>query len=84
MGDRLRSMPLARLPERLDVVRLAAQRIADETAHAEGRPVRPLPDLPVSSLGDLVAVVAGDARACPHEALHDRCAAILAELRGSL
>ncbi|MEZ0164591.1 hypothetical protein AB2L27_07420 [Kineococcus sp. LSe6-4] len=66
--DRIRGLPLARLDrarpgEELsaaDVVRAAAQDLADLAADAEGQPRRPVPRLATHGLGDQLAVLGAD------------------------
>ncbi|WP_432561097.1 hypothetical protein [Kineococcus sp. SYSU DK003] len=67
-ADRIRGLPLSRLDRPrpgegtspADVVRTAAQALADLAADAEGQPRRPLPVLATHGIGDQLAVVGGD------------------------
>ncbi|GAA0294277.1 hypothetical protein [Kineococcus aurantiacus] len=90
-ADRVRGLPLSRLdrsrdgaPSAADVVRQAAQELADLAADAEGRERRPLPVLATHGLGDQLAVVGRDvvrSGAATHlAAAHD----VLARVRGAL
>ena len=80
--DRLRGMPLTRLPVSAALAYAAANALVDLTPDAAGRA---LPRLADHAAGDQLAVVAADFLAsAPDTAALERATAILTELRRSL
>lgn len=91
LADRLRVLgprwAARSLPEdapHVAAVRAGLQRLADAGARAEGRPLRPVPDLGLHALADQVLVLARDAAASGEPAVLDEAAAVLADLRTRL
>jgi hypothetical protein len=65
-------------------VRAALQRLADVAAHAEGEPVRQVPDVGLHALADQLLVLARDATATGDAAALDEAGRTVDELRTAL
>jgi hypothetical protein len=62
-------------------VRAGLQRLADVTARAEGRPIRPVPDLGLHALADQLLVLARDVAATGEPGALAEADAVLANVR---
>ena len=69
---------------RAEVTRAVAQRLADLAAEAEGRPRRPVPRLPDTSLGDQLTVLVDDVLRTADPVALPAAAAELTALRAAL
>ncbi|WP_337062139.1 hypothetical protein [Kineococcus sp. G2] len=91
-ADRVRSMPLSQLDRaregaagvRAELVRRAAQALADLAADAEGRPRRELPRLALHGVGDQLAVTGADVLAHGDDAALAAALDVVLELRRGL
>ncbi len=90
--DRIRGLPLTRLDRArpgedasaADVVRAAAQELADLAADAEGRPRRTVPRLATHGLGDQLAVLGADVLRCGDTTALDAAHDVLVRVRRAL
>ena len=88
VADRLRHLDASRLRRVGEPVRRHLAALAALALSAEGLPPRPLPEVPDSALGDVVAVLGHDLsqalRRSPDDHLRVRAAAVLTDLRRCL